>query len=178
MNRSIGISLKLLLGISLLMSVGCAMPVLVPTAIPLPSPSPTWTLLPAASPTRTASMTPETVSTASPEPPALPTATGTATAFSCPYAPTPRVVVGDDARVTFTDGLPLRIRETPQVANNNVVTQITEGAVFTIIGGPVCTPIPNTESAFVFWEIETEATGLTGWVAEGDESAYYIEKVP
>ena len=159
-------------------SLACSGPVLVPTAMPLPIPSPTWTLLPAQTATAAATAVPETGPTATPPEPALPTTTDTETAFSCPNAPETRLQVGDAARVTFTDGLPLRIRETPEVADDNVITQITEGAAFVIIGGPVCTSIPEAETAFVFWEIELEASGLTGWVAEGDESAYYIEAIP
>jgi hypothetical protein len=154
------------------------MPVLVPTAVPLPTPSPTWTLLPIASLTPSATATIEIVATATGTEAVVSTPTGTEPAFSCPNAPATRVQVGDTARVTFTDGLPLRIRDTPEVADDNVITQVTEGSTFTIIGGPVCAPVPETETAFVFWEIELEVSGLTGWVAEGDETAYYIEKIP
>lgn len=168
----------ILLASLLLGSIACAAPILVPTAVPLPSPSPTWTLLPAGTPSPAPTMTlqtsPTAAETVAPTIPASPTET----VFSCPGAPAPRVAVGDTARVTFTDGLPLRIRDTPAVANNNVVTQITEGSIFLITGGPACAPIPDTGTAYVFWEIELQASGLTGWVAEGDETVYYIETVP
>jgi hypothetical protein len=171
-------ALNLLCGICFLSAVSCAMPVLVPTAVPLPTPSPTWTLLPAASLTPSLTLTPETVPMETGTEPVVSTPIGTVPVFSCPNAPAARVQVGDTARVTFTDGLPLRIRESPEVADDNVVTQVTEGSTFTIIGGPVCAPVPETETAFIFWEIELEASGLTGWVAEGDETAYYIEIIP
>ncbi|HUF39610.1 MAG TPA: hypothetical protein VMN57_13885 [Anaerolineales bacterium] len=160
------------------LSLACSAPVFVPTAVPLPSPSPTWTLLSPATPTPQPSATPEPLPTLSPGPSPSPSPTGMEPVFSCPSAPVPRVAVGDTARVTFTDGLPLRIRSSPEVRNDNVVTQITEGATFTILGGPVCTAIPGSEGAYVFWEIELDTSGVSGWVAEGDDSAYYIEEVP
>jgi len=178
MNVSIRPSLKLLFGIGLLTSLNCALPVLVPTAVPLPSPTPTWTLLPVASPIPPVSETPVVPTTTPGTPTATLQPTATNESFTCPGAPEPRVEVGDDARVTFTDGLPLRIRDTPAVENDNVIAQISEGTAFVITGGPVCGQIPNADEAYVFWEIEIEATGLTGWVAEGDESAYYIEAFP
>lgn len=162
-----------------LAALACAAPTLVPTAVPLPSPTPTWTLLPAVTPTVEAP-------TSTPPPTAAPTATQPAATsapatdtpepFVCPGAPAPRVQVGDLARVTFTDGLPLRVRESP-VVGNNVIAQIPEGSEFTIIDGPRCAPVPNTSNAFVFWQIEVASSGLTGWVAEGDLSAYFIEPI-
>lgn len=176
--------LCLLLLIPAVLGLACSMPALVPTAQPLPSPSPTWTLLPALTqapptaepPSPEPSATPE-VATSTLEPAAT-VATPTVEPFVCPNAPTPRLEVGEVVRVTFTDGLPLRVRETPVVNNTNIITQIQEGTQMTVIDGPRCAPIPDTGSSFVFWKIEVTATGLTGWVAEGDSSAYYIEPVP
>ena len=170
--------LRLLFAIWLLASLGCAMPTLVPTAVPLPSPTPTWPLLPAQTPSPSPTATPIPHITLTPTAIKSPTPTDSELVFSCPEAPAPQVQVGDTARVTFTDGVPLRIRTTPEVADDNVLTQITEGAIFLVIGGPVCAPIPDTESAYIFWEIELEPGGLTGWVAEGDETTYYIETIP
>jgi len=162
----------------LLLALACSAPVLVPTAVPLPIPSPTWTLLPQASPVQGATENPAPPTTAPGEPSATPNTAATEESFSCPGAPEPRVSVGEDAQVTFTDGVPLRIRQTPAVENDNIIAQISEGTAFVITGGPVCGQIPNADEAYIFWEIEIEATGLTGWVAEGDESAYYIETIP
>lgn len=171
-----------------LLAMACALPTLVPTpeAPPLPSPSPTWTLLPQFS------ATPEVTLTAT-DPPVSPTATltavkptdtetveieATATAFVCANAPVTRMNVGDYARVTFTDGTPLRVRRRPVVGVDNVLVQLPEGATFTVIGGPRCAPIPDTDRSFIFWKIEIESSGEDGWVAEGDSGSYYIEPVP
>lgn len=156
-----------------LLGMACSTSALVPTAVPLPSATPTWTLLPPASPTPAPTDTP--VPTDAPT--ALP-GTATAEAFVCPGAPAPRVALGDKARVTFTNGLPLRVRDTPVVNNSNVTAQIAEGTAFTITDGPRCAPIPNTSDSFVYWKIKVDSTGLTGWVAEGDNSTYFIEKLP
>jgi len=156
-----------------LLVLGCNTSVLVPTAVPLPTATPTWTLLPPATATASATSTPEPTATSegTKAPP-------TDTPFVCPGAPPPRVKVGDLARVTITNGLPLRVRETPVVNNTNVIAQIAEGTAFRITNGPECAPIPNTSDSFVFWEITIESTGLTGWVAEGDKSIYFIELQP
>ncbi len=156
-----------------LLVLACNTSVLVPTAVPLPSATPTWTLIPPATPTPQATETPEPTEV---EPGA--TAVPTEEAFVCPGAPTTRVAVGDAARVTFTNGLPLRVRSTPLVNNSNIVAQIAEGTGFTITDGPRCAPIPNSDNSFVFWEILVESTGLTGWVAEGDNTTYFVEKLP
>ncbi len=83
----------------------------------------------------------------------------------CPGAPPSRVRVGDHARVTYTDGRPLRIRDAPGGA---YITQIPEGAEFDIVGGPRC------NAGYTWWQIRT-VTGTIGWVAEGEFGNYYIE---
>ena len=171
--------LRILFAILLLLLLSCAMPVLVPTAVPLPTPTPTWTLLPSNPATPVPTETPAPID---PTPTAAPTdapaPTETDILFVCDGAPETRMVVGQNARVTFTDGIPLRVRESPAVLPDNITTQIPEGTEFFITAGPVCAPIPDTSSAYVFWQIEIEETGLVGWVAEGDETAYYIEAMP
>lgn len=163
------VSAVLLLGV-----LSCSAPVLVPTAEPLPSATPTWTLLPPPSSTPGPTDTPVPPTLAPDEP----TPTRTTTPFSCPGAPASRLKVGDTARVTFTDGLPLRVRETPVVNNTNIIAQIPEGTEFAITGGPECAPIPNSDGSFVFWEMRVTSSGLEGWVAEGDSARYYIEPLP
>lgn len=170
------IQLSILIAVPLLVALACNAPVLVPTAEPLPSPTPTWTLLPPPSPTPGPTDTPVPPTLPPDEPTPAPTLTSAP--FACPGAPEMRVQVGDAARVTFSDGLPLRVRETPVVNNSNVLAQIPEGTEFTIIDGPECAPIPSSDGSFVFWKIKVNSTGLEGWVAEGDSTKYYIEPVP
>ncbi len=161
--------------LAVLLIFACSMPRLVPTPEPRPSPTPTWTLLPLGTPLQPSETPGPASETAAP---ASPTLGPTQEAFNCPNAPPVRVQVGDRARVTFTDGLALRVRSEPEVTGNNVVVQIPEGTEFEIIGGPVCAPIPETGSSFVFWMISINQGGTTGWVAEGDSVNYYVEKLP
>ena len=160
-----------------LVLLACGLPTLVPQSPSLPSPTPTWTLLPPITPDLDPVPTAQGPATAAPE--ISPTATlfPPAASFLCPGAPETRVTAGIVAQVTFGDGLPLRIRREPVMDPANVLGQIPEGAQFEIIGGPVCTPIPDSEAAFVFWEIHAPEPGVTGWVAEGDMETYYIEPV-
>lgn len=153
----------------------CSVPALVPTPAPLPSATPTWTLLPLGTPIQP-SDTPGPTAETTTHPSATPGPTQEA--FNCPNAPAVRVMVGDRARVTFTDGLPLRVRSEPEVASGNVVVQIPEGTEFEIIGGPVCAPIPGSSNSYVFWRISIDQGSTSGWVAEGSSSNYFLEKLP
>ena len=86
----------------------------------------------------------------------------------CPNAVPSQVDVGTNARVTFTDGRPLNVRNAP---SGTRTTQLAEGVPFTIIGGPEC------NSVYTWWQIRM-TDGTTGWVAEGDPDGYYIEPNP
>lgn len=112
-----------------------------------------------------------------PVPTSTPQPTPTPIPFVCPKAPRPRVQVGDSARIAFTDGSNVRIRSTPEVAEN-ILIYLTAGTEIEIIGGPVCAPRPDRTDAFVFWEVFIPSENLTGWVAEGDSIEYYIEPWP
>lgn len=86
---------------------------------------------------------------------------------SCPGAPPLRLQVGSSARVSFTNGIPLRVRATP---GGQIITQIAEGTAFTVIGGPQC------QGNYAWWQIRTSG-GTEGWSAEGDVNSYFIEPV-
>lgn len=178
---------KLSIATLLLLAAGlaCGLPSMVPTPVPPPPPTPTWTLLPDGlqAPTETAApgetpqdtpTDPQATETGEQPPPSATTAPENGS-VDCPTAPPSRVKVGDHARVTFTDGIPLRVRDKPEVATDNVIVQIAEGTEFDIIGGPQCAPIPGSNSSYVFWQIKIDASSTSGWVAEGDSAAYYIE---
>ncbi len=85
----------------------------------------------------------------------------------CPGAPAPRLIVGNQGRVAFTNGVPLRVRSTP---NGNILTQIAEGTSFSVLGGPQCA------GGYLWWQIETP-NGQSGWSAEGDSDGYYVEPI-
>ena len=88
--------------------------------------------------------------------------------FSCPYAPPTRVEVGKTARITFMDGRPVRMRNSPSIYGL-IIEKIPEGTKFQVISGPHC-------YGYVWWKIELE-NGVEGWVAEGDMDSYYIEPI-
>jgi tRNA A-37 threonylcarbamoyl transferase component Bud32 len=107
--------------------------------------------------------------TDTPRPSDTPKPTETPSGEVCEDAPPTRLKVGDHARVTFTDGRPLRIRSSPDATTtDNVTTQIPEGTEMDILTGPEC------GDNFVWWRIRT-VNGVTGWVAEGDFEDYYVE---
>jgi hypothetical protein len=87
---------------------------------------------------------------------------------SCPGAPPQRVAIGDHARVTFTNGTALNVRQNP---GGTIVAIFPEGTEFDVIGGPQC------QSNFSWWRIQGQLEGTTfvGWVAEGDFDDYYLE---
>lgn len=79
-----------------------------------------------------------------------------------------RVNLGGRAQVTFTDGTPLRLRTTP---GGEILQRLAEGTPFVIIDGPRC------DDDFTWWRVEL-ANGSRGWLAEGNEDAYFIEPLP
>ncbi len=83
----------------------------------------------------------------------------------CDGAPNLRLGVGMMGRVAFTNGQPLRVRTAP---GGDVVTQIAEGTVFNVLGGPEC------QGGYAWWQIRMES-GVEGWSAEGDGNGYFVE---
>ena len=83
----------------------------------------------------------------------------------CPGTPISQVAVGDQARVSFTDGTPLRLRDAP---GGTWVRDMAEGTQFTIIGGPQC------QGNYTWWQVQL-SDGQTGWSAEGDSGGYFME---
>ena len=72
------------------------------------------------------------------------------------------------ARVTYTDGTPLRLRREPGIKKGNYIRDLREGARFSVIGGPVC------EDGYRWWQIRT-SNDEVGWSAEGDDEFYFME---
>ena len=90
--------------------------------------------------------------------------------ISCRGAPPIRVKAGDLVHVTTTEGDKLILRSSPEV-DDNMITMLLAGIELRIIDGPVCS------DNFSYWEIKIPGTIQTGWVAEGDNSLYYIEPI-
>ncbi len=123
------------------------------------TPVPTNTLPPVlpASPTVQPAMT----STPTPKPTWLP----------CPGSYYSRLYVGSIAYVSFDPPLPNRVRSQPNTAGT-VLGMLQPGERMEIIGGPVCS------NQWIWWQIRSQATGLTGWTTEGDAKSYWLVPAP
>lgn len=87
----------------------------------------------------------------------------------CPGAPAQRLQVNLSGRVTFTDGRPVNVRSGP--GGDKIGTQA-EGATFIVQSGPVC------QGGYTWWGVRFDNNGMTGFVAEGDLSSYFLEPWP
>ncbi len=86
---------------------------------------------------------------------------------TCPGAPSPRLTVGQSARVTYTDGVALNLRNAP---GGSLVTQLPEGTVVSVINGPQC------QDGYNWWQIQvTQGAAVGGWAAEGTQQSYFLE---
>ena len=79
-----------------------------------------------------------------------------------------RLQPGARARVTFTDGTPLRVRRDPS-KSGAILGQMPEGTQFTILEGPKCVDQGS------WWRIQTDDGNFNGWVLEGEGGVYYVE---
>lgn len=84
----------------------------------------------------------------------------------CDGAMASRVKKGSDARVTFTDGTPLRVRQSAG-KTGAILGLLPEGTSFAIIDGPTCL------DKGIWWKVQGDK--LTGWVLEGEGGNYFIE---
>jgi len=85
---------------------------------------------------------------------------------NCGDAPAPRLIVGGEGFVMFTDGNPLNVRDAATL-NGAVTGQLPEGTAFSVLDGPVC-------ADDIFWWRVT-AGALSGWIAEGVAGEYFVE---
>ncbi len=92
-------------------------------------------------------------------------------AFSCPGAQASRLAPASRARVTFTDGTPLRVREDAG-KSAKILKTIPEGTEMYIIEGPKCA------DRGVWWRMQTKDGAIGGWVMEGEDGVYFIEPWP
>ncbi|MBL1135760.1 MAG: SH3 domain-containing protein [Chloroflexi bacterium] len=89
-------------------------------------------------------------------------------AVVCPDTPPTRMAVGGRGQVAFTDGQPLRVRDTP---NGAFLLEMPEGTQFIVIGGPDC-----TGGRYTWYQIQL-TNGTIGWSAEGDLEGYFMEPI-
>ncbi len=90
------------------------------------------------------------------------------TRAQCPGAPPSQLWMDVEGGVTFTNGIPINVR---QMAGGEQIGTQPEGATFRVMGGPICW------DGYAWW-IVSFADGMYGAVAEGDSSGYFIEPLP
>ena len=100
-----------------------------------------------------------------------PNATRTNQPTSCQGAPPIRIKINDLARVTYTNGEPLRLRSSHDLRSGNIVARLPEGTKMKIFAGPYCS------DNFSWWFVKIRDLTLEGWVAEGDRNNYFIEMI-
>jgi len=98
----------------------------------------------------------------------------TATPSSCPGAPTPRVMVGQQATVITKNSDKLKLRELPVIAQNTEGMGLDQFTQLKILEGPICFHSDQTGYSYWFWKVKVFSLGAVGWVAEGDSLGYFI----
>jgi hypothetical protein len=88
----------------------------------------------------------------------------------CVGAAPSRLRLGQPARITISNGLPVRMRSRPGT-DGEVIAQVPEGTSVTLLENPVC------EDGLLWWKVETP-TGEVGYVAEGTADGYLLEPAP
>lgn len=78
-----------------------------------------------------------------------------------------RLHVGDIAYVSYNPPLSNRVRTQANTASK-VLGFLQPGEKMEVIGGPVCS------DQWIWWQVRSLQTGLTGWTAEGDLQSYWL----
>ncbi|MDZ4764144.1 MAG: SH3 domain-containing protein [Chloroflexota bacterium] len=87
----------------------------------------------------------------------------------CPGSLRERLIVRERGRVVFGDERPLNVRAGP-ATSYDIIGQIEPGGVFVVVEGTAC-------SARYTW-YRVARGSLSGWIAEGDGDAYFVEPYP
>ncbi|MBI1257570.1 MAG: SH3 domain-containing protein [Chloroflexi bacterium] len=88
---------------------------------------------------------------------------------ACAPAPPSRLILRERARVSTADPRPLNLRDGAGTSHP-VIAQIPASGVFYVLEGPTC------GQNYAWYRVEFE--GLAGWIAEGDDKAYFVELYP
>lgn len=97
------------------------------------------------------------------------TASGQAVAPAANCLAALRLSAGSRAAVTYSDGVPRRLRAAPS-ANAPVVAELLDGIAFEVTdGNSICA------DGYNWWQVRILTTGLTGWLAEGRPGNYWFE---
>jgi uncharacterized protein YraI len=73
------------------------------------------------------------------------------------------------ARVSLEDPRPLNLRDGAGTGSE-IIGQIPASGVFYVLAGPQCS------QSYAWFRVEYD--DMTGWIAEGDTTAYYVEAYP
>lgn len=152
------------------------LPSATPTASKQVTVAPTVTLIPTKTPiiatlTVTSSATRKPTST-------IPESSGTPDYFggsTCSGAPIVRVKVNDLVIVVTSNSDRLILRSKPIIEKSTELKRLDYGSYLKIHDGPVCVRDASSGKNYWFWEVKDKATGMMGWVADGDSSMHYIK---
>jgi len=91
----------------------------------------------------------------------------------CPELLPTRLILHERGRVSHSDPAPVNVRAEPGTSGG-LIGQLPAGALFYVLEGPDCT------QRYTWYRVKTviEGAGLSGWIAEGDGSAYFVERFP
>jgi RNA polymerase subunit RPABC4/transcription elongation factor Spt4 len=118
----------------------------------------TATQTPTRTPTRTPTPSPTTEPTRGPW-------------LACPGTYLSQIQVGDQSYIGFNPPVPNRVRSGPGT-NFSIIGSLQNGEQVTVLDGPACA------DRWVWWIVRSNATGLTGWTAEGDFENYWLIPLP
>jgi hypothetical protein len=116
----------------------------------------------------TATQTPTRTPTRTPTPTTEPTR---GPWVACPGTYLSQIQVGDQAYIGFNPPVPNRVRSGPGT-NFSIIGSLQNGEQVTVLDGPACA------DRWVWWIVRSNATGLTGWTAEGDFENYWLIPLP
>jgi len=87
----------------------------------------------------------------------------------CDPAPRSHLILHERARVSLEDPRPLNLRDGAGTGSE-IIGQIPASGVFYVLAGPQCS------QSYAWFRVEYD--DATGWIAEGDSTAYYVEAYP
>ena len=87
----------------------------------------------------------------------------------CSPAPPSRLIVHARAIVLTNDPRPLNVRDAPGT-DSHILAEIPTGSVLYVLAGPRCT------QNYAWYQVEYQK--VTGWIAEGDDIAYFVGLYP
>ena len=136
-------------------------------ATPSPTPIPTLTASPTQQPSPTLAPSPTLFSSSTPVPSPTFVSLANPTWVPCPGTYPSRLHVGIQAFVSYDPPLANRVRTQPNGVSP-VVGFIQPGEKVVIIGGPICS------DEWIWWQVRSIQSGMTGWTAEGDKQSYWL----